>query len=41
MKRTFNIAIVDDHFVVRDGYKYCVEKIPFVKQVATFESFEL
>ncbi len=41
MKRTFNIAIVDDHFAVRDGYQFCAEKIPFVREVATFESFEL
>lgn len=41
MKRTFNIAIIDDHFAIRDGYKFCAEKIPFIKIVDTFESFVL
>jgi DNA-binding NarL/FixJ family response regulator len=40
MKRIFNIAIVDDHFAVRDGYKFCTEKIPFIQSVDTYESFE-
>jgi DNA-binding NarL/FixJ family response regulator len=40
MKRIFSIAIVDDHFAVRDGYKFCTEKIPFIQLADTFESFE-
>lgn len=36
MTRVFSIAIVDDHFAVRDGYKYFIEKLSFVVQVQCF-----
>jgi two-component system nitrate/nitrite response regulator NarL len=36
MTKGYSIAIVDDHFAVRDGYKYFLEKLNLVEYVACF-----
>jgi DNA-binding NarL/FixJ family response regulator len=36
MKQFYSIAIIDDHFAVRDGYKYFLEKLPFISHVECF-----
>jgi DNA-binding NarL/FixJ family response regulator len=41
MKKNYHIAIIDDHFAIRDGYKFCAEKIPFIQSVVAYESFEM